>query len=540
MKVHEAIAKTLSKLGVQTMFGLVGDANLLMVHSYVADGGHYVSAANEASATLMAIGFASTSGELGVATVTHGPGLTNTVTALVHGVRSRTPTVLIASDTATADRDHLQNINQREIVSATGAGFEQLRCPATVVEDLSRACRRAMQERRPVVLNTPTDFKLADIDAPAELALPCVHQAISADAAALDTAVGLIASAHRPIVLAGRGASTPAAHDALVRLAKRIGAPVATTLKAKDLFRGHPYDLGLFGTLSTSLAAAVIGDSDCIIAFGASLNEWTTASGAYTSGRRVVHCDIDAAQIGRFSAVDAAVVADAAVTADTIVEWLNEAEIDASDFADAPLAQAISAWTYEPYRDASDANSVDIRTALRALEEAVPEDRTTVFDAGRFVIPALKTLTTPEPRAWVPTLDFASIGLGVPTAIGASYGRPGHPVLLVTGDGGFMLGGLAEFNTAVRHDVDLIVAVLNDGAYGAELRHLRAHGIDTTLSQFRWPAFAPVAQALGGFGITVSSPAELTGLPAAVADRRGPLLIDIKLDPFKVPAPEEG
>jgi thiamine pyrophosphate-dependent acetolactate synthase large subunit-like protein len=522
------------------MFGLVGDANLLMVHSYVSDGGHYVSAANEASATLMAIGFASTSGQLGVATVTHGPGLTNTVTGLVHGVRSRTPVVLIASDTAAADRDHLQNIDQREIVSATGAGFEQLRSPATVAQDVSRACRRAVEERRPVVLNTPTDFKLADTDAPGELVLPASHQAIGADAAALDAAVGLIASAHRPIVLAGRGASSPAAKAALIRLADRIGAPLATTLKAKGLFRGHPYDLGLFGTLSTSLAVDVIGQSDCIIAFGASLNEWTTATGAYTAGRRVVHCDIDAAQVGRFSPVDAAVVGDAAVTADTIVEWLNQAQVDASGFADAPLAQAIAAWTYEPYRDLSDQDSVDIRTALRALEEAVPDDRTTVFDAGRFVIPALKMLSAPDPRAWVPTLDFASIGLGVPTAIGASFGRPGHPVLLVTGDGGFMLGGLAEFNTAVRHDVDLIVAVLNDGSYGAELRHLRAYGIDTALSQFEWPPFAPVAQALGGSGVTVSSSADLVELPAAVADRRGPLLIDIKLDPFKVPAPEEG
>lgn len=539
MKVHEAIAKTLSKLDVRTMFGLVGDANLLMVHSYVSGGGHYVSAANEVSATLMAIGFASASRELGVATVTHGPGLTNTVTGLVQGVRSRTPMVLIAADTAAAARDHLQHINQREIVSATGAGFEQLRSPATVDQDVSRACHRALTESRPVVLNMPTDFKLADTSPPQDLTLPSVQQAIRPDTAALDKAVGLIATARRPIVLAGRGATTPAAKTALVRLAKRIGAPVATTLKGKDLFRGHPHDLGLFGTLSTSLAVEVILESDCIIAFGASLNEWTTASGAYTSGRRVVHCDIAADRIGRFTAVDAPLVGDTAATAETIVEWLAEAEVEPTDFAGEALADAVSAWTHEPYADVSGPDSVDIRTALLALEDAIPGDRTTVLDAGRFVIPALKLLRAPDPQAWIPTLDFAAIGLGVPTAVGAAFGRPGHPVLLITGDGGFMLGGLAEFNTAVRHGVDLIVAVLNDGSYGAELRHLRAHNLDTGLSQFDWPAFAPLAKALGGQGITVSSADQLRALPQAVADRRGPLLIDIKLDPFKVPAPEE-
>lgn len=539
MKAHQSIAATLRKLGVDTMFGLVGDANLLMVHSFVASGGHYISAANEAAATLMAVGYASTSGELGLATVTHGPGLTNTVTPLVHGVRSHTAMVLIAADTPAHDRDHLQSVDQRELVSATGAGFEQMRSPTTISEDVSRACRRAIEESRPIVLNMPTEFKLVDVDAPVVVNLPA-RQRIRPDIAALDDAVGLVASASRPIVLAGRGAISPAARSALIGLADRIDAPLATTLKAKDLFRDHPHDLGVFGTLSSSIAAETIAASDCILAFGASLNGWTTASGGYTQKRRIMHCDVSLSRIGRFTPVDAAVVGDAATTAETIVEWLDEGEVEGSGFAGPALADKLRHWTHDPYTDQSDTDSVDIRTALQALEAAVPDDRTAVFDAGRFSIPALKFLHAPNPYAWVPTLDFASIGLGVPTAIGASFGRPGHPVLVVTGDGGFMLGGLAEFNTAVRHHVDLIVAVLNDGAYGAELRHLRTYELGTELSQFNWPDFADVAAALGGEAATVSCPADLEKLSDVIENRRGPLLIDIKLDPLHVPAPEDG
>lgn len=539
MKAHQSIAATLRKLGVDTMFGLVGDANLLMVHSFVASGGHYISAANEAAATLMAVGYASTSGELGLATVTHGPGLTNTVTPLVHGVRSHTAMVLIAADTPAHDRDHLQSVDQRELVSATGAGFEQMRSPTTISEDVSRACRRAIEESRPIVLNMPTEFKLVDVDAPVVVDLPA-RQRIRPDIAALDDAVGLVASASRPIVLAGRGAISPAARSALIGLADRIDAPLATTLKAKDLFRDHPHDLGVFGTLSSSIAAETIAASDCILAFGASLNGWTTASGGYTQKRRIMHCDVSLSRIGRFTPVDAAVVGDAATTAETIVEWLDEGEVEGSGFAGPALADKLRHWTHDPYTDQSDTDSVDIRTALQALEAAVPDDRTAVFDAGRFSIPALKFLHAPNPYAWVPTLDFASIGLGVPTAIGASFGRPGHPVLVVTGDGGFMLGGLAEFNTAVRHHVDLIVAVLNDGAYGAELRHLRNYELGTELSQFNWPDFADVAAALGGEAATVSCPADLEKLSDVIENRRGPLLIDIKLDPLHVPAPEDG
>jgi thiamine pyrophosphate-dependent acetolactate synthase large subunit-like protein len=340
--------------------------------------------------------------------------------------------------------------------------------------------------------------------------------------------------------LAGRGAISPAARSALIGLADRIDAPLATTLKAKDLFRDHPHDLGVFGTLSSSIAAETIAASDCILAFGASLNGWTTASGGYTQKRRIMHCDVSLSRIGRFTPVDAAVVGDAATTAETIVEWLDEGEVEGSGFAGPALADKLRHWTHDPYTDQSDTDSVDIRTALQALEAAVPDDRTAVFDAGRFSIPALKFLHAPNPYAWVPTLDFASIGLGVPTAIGASFGRPGHPVLVVTGDGGFMLGGLAEFNTAVRHHVDLIVAVLNDGAYGAELRHLRNYELGTELSQFNWPDFADVAAALGGEAATVSCPADLEKLSDVIENRRGPLLIDIKLDPLHVPAPEDG
>ena len=535
MKVHESIAKALADLGVTTIFGLVGDGNLFTVYSYSTQcGGTYVSAASEAGAVLMAIGYAMTSGELGVATVTHGPGVTNTVTALVQGVRSHTPIVLLAADTPGSNRDHPQNISQRDVVLPTGAGFEQLRSPDTIGIDVSTACRRALVEQRPLVLNVPADFNMHDVDPAVVPRLPPFHRAIGPDPVAMDAAVGLIASANRPIILAGRGAIGPTARASLLLLAERIGAPVATTLKAKDLFRGEPFDLGLFGTLSAPATVDTILESDCIIAFGASLNEWTTASGTYLAGRRVVHCDIEYGQIGRSAPVDVAVVGDAAVVADTVVAWLDRAEVARTGFRSDALSRRLAEGAQAHLEYPSTSETVDIRAALQAIEEALPTDRTVVFDSGRFILSALGALRAPEPRAWVTTLDFASIGLGAPTAIGAAYGRPGHPVLLVTGDGGFMLGGLAEFNSAVRHGVDLVTVVLNDGSYGAELRHLRAHGVETSLSQFEWPDFAPLAVALGGDGFTVSGTDDLGRLPDVIAERRGPLLIDFKLDPFKV------
>ena len=160
MLFHEATARALSDHGVTTVFGVLGDANLYAMDAFQRHaGGTFVSMANEAAAVLSANGYARTSGRLGVATVTHGPALTNTVTALVESVRDRTPVLLIAGDTAVADRENFQNISQRDVVMPTGAGFEQVRTPHTVAEDLTTAIRRALLERRPVVLNMPVDFQ---------------------------------------------------------------------------------------------------------------------------------------------------------------------------------------------------------------------------------------------------------------------------------------------------------------------------------------------------------------------------------------------
>jgi thiamine pyrophosphate-dependent acetolactate synthase large subunit-like protein len=196
--------------GVDTLFGLAGDGNLFFIDYFIREKlGTYVAAAHEAGAVLMAGGYANVSGRVGVATVTHGPALTNTVTALVENVRSRTPIVLIAGDTTSGEKENLQDIDQQPIVLPTGAGFEQVRSPETVADDLAMAMRRALTERRPLVLNVPVEYQWADIDyrpAPLRSAGP---QALAPDPAVLDQAMGILAYARRPIVLAGRGPRPP-------------------------------------------------------------------------------------------------------------------------------------------------------------------------------------------------------------------------------------------------------------------------------------------------------------------------------------------
>lgn len=533
MLFHEAIARALSDQGISHIFGVLGDANLYMMDSFQrAAGGHYYSVSNEAGAVLAANGYARTSGRLGVASVTHGPALTNTVTALVESVKDHTPLLLVAGDTAVVDRDNFQSVAQREVALAAGAGFEQVRSPQTVTEDVATAVRRAHLERRPVVLNVPIDFQWQEVEYQPTAPRHVPVQAIHPDPSALDDAVGVIASARRPVILAGRGAS--AARDALLRLAERIGAPVATTLRGKDLFRGYEFDLGIAGTLASPVALDTINRSDCIVAFGAGLNKWTTAEESLLEKKRVVHVDLERDSINRWGMSDVGVVGDAAATAEAIVEWLDAAGVSPTGFASQELAEQITGYDDGDFVDQSTETTLDIRVALKRIEAAFPADRTLVFDGGRFIFNSFTMLHVPEPQAYVHTVNYGSIGLGMGNAVGASFGAPDRPVLLVTGDGGFMLGGLAEFNTAVRHQVDLVVVVFNDGAYGAEHVQFRAKDLDPSISTFGWPDFGPVATALGGEGYTVRNVQELDAALAALENRTRPVLIDIKLDPDKV------
>lgn len=536
-KVHKAIAQALHDNGVRDLFGLIGDANLYLSDSFVRDcDGRFVSSANEAGATLMALGYTMATGRLGCCTVTHGAALTNTLTALTHGTKARTPMLLVCGDTAVVDLENFQNTPQREHVIATGAGFEQLRTPETVGEDVATAIRRAWTERRPIVLNVPVEFQWLDAEyTPVTWRSPEMRTVVP-ESDDLDNAIGIIAAARRPLVLAGRGAMADEAREAILRFAKRLEAPVATTLQGKDLFADDNCSIGIFGTLSQDAAIEHIIEADCVIAFGASLNPYTMSHGAFSKDKRIIQVDTDPAQFGRFIQADATVLGDAGRTADLFTHWLNEAEIPGAGWRGEELAASLAAAKVAAVpADPLDSDPIDMARAIPIFNAAFPSDRVLVTDGGRFLGEPWKNLRVEHPRNFLITLAFGSIGLGMGYAIGTAVGRPGEQIVHFTGDGGFVLGGLAEFNTAVRHGLNIVTVICNDGAYGAEHIQFRRKNMDPELSMFQWPDFGKVADALGGKGFRVTNFGELRAALAASKDATVPVLIDLILDPDNMP-----
>ncbi|QKW33050.1 thiamine pyrophosphate-binding protein [Actinomadura sp. NAK00032] len=524
MRVAEAVAGVLAAHGVSCLFGVLGDGNLPIVDVLVrAHGADYVAAAREDGAVLMADGYARAGGRLGVATVTHGPALTNAVTALTEAARARTPLLLVAADTPPGDLRNPQAIDQEDVVRPTGAGVQWAHSAESAVADAVRAVRRAFTERRPIVLNVPTPllereagngpgtFREEETPAP----LPRAEE--------VARVAELLGKAERPVIVAGRGALH--AREELVALGARTGALLATTLKAKGFFAGEPFDIGVCGGFATTLGRELIRKSDLLLAVGASLNSFTLDGGRMLAGNPViVHNDVrpeafetpaDLRVLGDAGAL-AAMLAD---TAEPGTGWRTDG-----------TAKRLADYVYGgEYPDGGDETGLDLHTVVAALERMVPRERTVVVEGGHAALSEpSRGLSVPDPRGFVFPVNFGSIGLGLASAIGAATARPERVTLAVTGDGALMMN-LAELDTAVRRGLRLVVVVMNDAAFGYEYHNMLHRGMDTGLSLIPRPDFAAVARAFGARAATVRTPGELDDLKGLIADPSGPVLVDARL-----------
>jgi thiamine pyrophosphate-dependent acetolactate synthase large subunit-like protein len=278
------------------------------------------------------------------------------------------------------------------------------------------------------------------------------------------------------------------------------------------------------------LAAEAVKASDCLIAFGAGLNRYTTGVGELTRGKKIVQIDTDPLNIGLFTQVDVAVIGDAATTARAIAEALGTSRLMPGRWGQ-QYAERLAAWKpTDEFEDASGNGTVDARSAIVRLDELLPFERNVVTDVGRFVMAAWRFMSVPHPSRFTHTSTFGSIGLGLAAGIGAAIADPHRLTIAIMGDGGFMMS-VGELSTAVRNRVPLLAVVLNDGAYGAEYNKLKNYGEDPSYSLIAWPDLAGLAAAMGARSRTVSSLQDLEEIPELIADIEGPVLVDVRLDP---------
>jgi len=533
VRTYEALAIACRDAGVSVAFGLVGDGNVKFADHLARElGVRYLAARHESAAITMASGYARASGEVGFATVTQGPGLTNTITALTAAAKACLPMVLFAGLPPTTLPGHPQRIDQEALLAVAGAGHHVLR-PERLESDVATAFERARTERRPIGIFLPTDVQDAalppQVDATPSLVPPQSSATVSGPLA--EVAERLV-SAQRPILLAGRGClASTGAREELMALADELGALLSTTLPIRGYFHDHPFSIGVMGGYSSEIATEQAEQADVVVAFGASLNYRATRSGQlFREDVTVIQVDRDPAPQGASVPVDLALTGDAASVAAALRKAVAS-RVPAARVRSEELAARLAAPPSRPPTNGHQPGSdvVDPRALMQALDQVLPDPRSVTVDGGHSSgFPSIH-LRVPDHHGYLFALEFAAIGLGIGTAIGAAVARPDRLSVLVVGDGSLLMS-LPELETAVREGIRLLVVVMNDEAYGSELVILDNGDLPHDLGLLATPSFEQVATALGAAGATVRSVEALQALTPAIERLDGPLVIDARID----------
>jgi acetolactate synthase I/II/III large subunit len=530
MNVAQAVGRSLAGQGIDHVFGVVGSGNFHVTNALVAAGARFVAAAHEGGAASMADGYARVSGRLAALSVHQGPGVTNALTGIAEAAKSRTPLVVLAPE-ATGPRSNFF-IDLAALANAVGAGFRRITAERAA-EEAALACRVARSgPGQTVVLALPLNVQAQPAadpraheppdDAPVQSALPDIGRLVDA-----------LARARRPVFIAGRGAArrADAARAALTALADRAGALLAVSAAARGLFAGDPWYLDVSGGFATPLAAELIGQADLVVAWGSTLNMWTTRHGRLIgSGAVVAQVDLDADALGVNRPVDIGVCGDVARVARACADELA-GKPKPTGWRTSELRARIAAegrWRAVPFADESGDGRIDPRALSIALDDMLPAERTVVIDSGNFMGYPSMFLSVPDAAGFCFTQAFQSIGLGLASALGAAVARPDRITVAAVGDGGFLMSA-AELGTAARLGLPLVIAVYNDAAYGAEVHHF---GPGEQLATVTFPDsdLAAIGRGFGCAGITVRSAADLAAARDWLSGPRDrPLVIDAKV-----------
>jgi acetolactate synthase-1/2/3 large subunit len=552
MNGGEALAEMLQAYGVELMCGMGGFQLSPFYEAVRVLGLNHNLINDERSGAFIADAYARVTGKPGVCDATLGPGATNLVTGLVESLNAGVPLVVLTGD---ANREHAwKNMTQecRQVDILTPAVKELIRVESgkRIPELVRRAFAVATSGRPgPVILDVPEDVchDIHEISAdefwiePEAASIPARRVRPGADDVA--RAAALLAKAERPLLLVGGGIHLSNGYDALQEFAEAHNIPVAHTMSGKGgIACSHPLSAGLFGRY-TRIANDLIESSDCLMAVGCKLGEIATKRYQLIPAETpLIQLDVLAEEIGRTTRVHAGLCGDAG-------EGLRALGAELSDSAARRHAARAGYAAEVPVRMKSwiDGASERLNSAERPINTArminelnnvMPAESVLVADGGfSGHWTGLLYDTKIAGRTYVPDRGLASIGYGLPGAIGAQMGVPDRPVVGMTGDGGFNMV-IGELETALRMKAGVTILVVNNAASGyvKALQHAMFDGKYQS-SDLMETNYARIAEAFGCHGIRVEDPEDLAdGIRAGLAETERPTVVDVVVtrDPTKM------
>ena len=511
-----SLVKALEASGVDVMFGIPGGA-ILPAYDPIFDSKiRHILVRHEQGAGHAATGYAQATGRVGVCIATSGPGATNLVTPLADAQMDSVPIVAITGQVASGaiGTDAFQEADIRGItMPVTKHSFL-----VTRAEDIARSVAEAFHiasTGRPgaVLVDIAKDAlqMQTEFNFPKSIDLGGYKPKLEAPPEAIRDAAALIAQSKAPVLYIGGGAIKAGAHKELLKLAELTGAPVVTTLMARGAFPdSHPQHLGMPGMHGTVAAVTALQKADLLITLGARFDDRVTGKlSTFAPGAKIIHADIDPAEIGKNRRADVGLVGDLKLTIEALIPALkNEFKKNQPDIS-AWLSQAYGWRTRFPlgYDHPTD-GSVSPQYVIERIGKMSGPDAIYVAGVGQHQMWASQFISYEKPRTWLNSGGLGTMGYAVPAAMGAKVGAPDTTVWAIDGDGCFQMTN-QELVTCALNNIPIKVAVINNESLGMvrqwQTLFYNERYSNTELHSKRIPDFAKLADAMGCVGLTCDS-----------------------------------
>ena len=527
----EILIDALVEQGVDTIFGYPGGAVLNIYDALYknSDRIRHILTAHEQGAAHAADGYARATGKVGVCLATSGPGATNLVTGIATAYMDSIPMVAITGNVGTSliGRDSFQEVYIAGITMPITKHNFVVRDVEELADTVRDAFRIAASGRPgPVLIDIPKDITAAKCEFIPKGKVE-INETYEISDEELQTVADMIAASERPMIYYGGGVETSDAGNMLLQLQRKADIPSAHTMMAIGCIPDtEPLSLGMIGMHGTVSAAWAVERCDLLVCIGARFSDRVaTNTKCFAPSAKVIHVDIDDAEINKNIGVDYAIVSDAETFLEKVMPYIKEAKHDA-------WRAQITEWqTKLDYVPKDDESVIHPHQLLRTVAEETPEDTIIATDVGQHQLWSAQYNGRKHVRQFLTSGGLGTMGFGYGAALGAQVAFPERTVVHITGDGSFHMN-LNEICTAVSYNLPVITIIMNNRVLG-NVRQWQTMFYGSRYSQtdpHRKTDYVKLADAFGARGFRVSNIAELRDALREAMKRTGPVLIDAQID----------
>jgi len=518
--------KILQEHGVQHVFGYPGGAIMPIYDAlYESDVQHFLCR-HEQGAAFNAIGYARASGKVGVCMATSGPGATNLITGLADALADSIPMVAITGQVPTnaMGSDAFQETDIFGLSLACTKHSFQVTNIDELPKVLHKAFAIALEGRQgPVLVDIPKDVQLAEVSDDAEHFLKLKNK-VKLPPANMGSAIALLSHAKQPVLYVGGGVGMANAVEELREFAEHTGMPSVSTLKGLGaLDPNSEHYLGMLGMHGTKAANLAVQESDLLVVVGARFDDRVTGKlDEFAPNAKVIHFDIDTAEINKRRTADAAILGDLKVNLPalaiplSIVEWQAKCQKMNHDFA----------WNYN-----HPGENIFAPAVLKQISDHMPENTCVTTDVGQHQMWAAQHMAFNDPSNFLTSAGMGTMGFGIPAAIGAQISRPNDCVIAVTGDGSFMMN-VQELATIKRYQIPVKIVLIDNAKLGM-VRQWQDLFFEGRLSETDLadnPDFMMLARSFDIECQQITKKSEVHDAIETMLNHDGPYLLQLKID----------